>query len=535
MPRRVIFAVIGVMSAACATPPGPSPAPSPSPVPDVRPGAITAGELRQDVYAFAADSFLGREAGTPNEMRAARFIATRLASLGLEPAGDSLYYHRVPLVREIFGAATQIGVTQGTTTTPLSIGKDVVPWINLGSGIPTPKRSASGEIFFAGYGLVSQGRNDFQRITQPGLVIVMLHGAPPGVDSATREELESQVELGNRIGRAIQFQPAAIVLLMTGKTTEFYNQMVPYLTRLVVQSPGDQTTSDAQRPVPMIVLGVAKPGSPLLPARFPSDETPQLLGDRVFNARLHVQKTAFTSYNVAAVVRGTDARMNKSYVAFGAHYDHVGIQTGMTPDSIANGADDDASGSMTLLAVAKAMKAAPPRRSILFVWHGAEEKGLLGSAYFTSQPTVPIDSIVAQINSDMIGRRGGPSTSFNSAIDGDAAANRLYVIGPGAAPNNQSRVLGAILDSVNARQPRPLEIDRSFDSPTHPERHFERSDHYNYSQQGIPVVMLTTGTHEDYHKVSDEAAKIDFEKMARIGALMLDFGTTVANRERRPR
>jgi hypothetical protein len=530
---RLLFLAVSCVLASCAAPPAPVAAPTPAPLP--RTSAITADQLRQDLFAFAADSFLGREAGTPNEMRAARFLVNRLVSLGLEPAGDSLYYHRVPLVREFIGPSTQIGVTQGQMTIPLSIGKDVVPWINLGSGIPTPKRNASGDIFFASYGMVLQGRNDFQRITQPGHVIVLLHGAPAGADSATREELESQIELGNRIGRAIQFQPAAIVLLTTGKTTEFYNQMVPYLTRLVVAAPGDQTTSDAQRPVPMIVLGVAKAGSPLLPTHWPADETAQPLTGRTFNARLDVQRTAFTSYNVAAVLRGSDARLNKSYVALGAHYDHVGVQPGMSPDSIANGADDDASGSMTLLAVASAMKAAPPRRSVLFVWHGAEEKGLLGSAYFTSHPTVPIDSIVAQINSDMIGRRGGPTPGFNSAMQGETVANRLYVIGPEAAPNNQSRVLGAILDSVNARQARPIDIDRTLDSPNHPERHFERSDHYNYSQKGIPVVMLTTGTHEDYHKVSDEASKIDFEKMARVGTLMLELGTTLANREKRPR
>lgn len=523
---------------ACASPSTPTPATTPTPAAPDAPlelGAITADELRQDLFAFAADSFLGREAGTANEMRAARFLVDRLMSLGLEPAGDSLYYNRVPLVRETFAPTTQIAVHEGPGTTRLAVGKDVVPWINLGSGVPTPKRNASGAIFFAGYGLVGEGRNDFQRITEPGQVIVILHGAPASADSATRHELESQSELGNRIGRAIQYQPAAIVLLMTGKTTEFYDQMVPYLTRLVVQSPGDQTTSDAQRPVPMIVLGRAQAGSPLLPSGWPTDEAPQQLTGRTFEARLDVQRIPFTSYNVAAVVRGTDARLNKSYVAFGAHYDHVGVQPGMSPDSIANGADDDASGSVTLLAIARAMKAAPPRRSVLFVWHGAEEKGLLGSAYFTSRPTVPIDSIVAQINSDMIGRRGGPSPGFNSALHGDAARNRLYVIGPGAAPNDQSRVLGEILDSVNARQPMPLEIDRTFDSPAHPERHFERSDHYNYSQKGIPVVMLTTGAHEDYHKVSDEPAKIDFEKMARIASLMRDVGRTVANRDKRPR
>jgi Zn-dependent M28 family amino/carboxypeptidase len=285
----------------------------------------------------------------------------------------------------------------------------------------------------------------------------------------------------------------------------------------------------------MILIGTAKRASPLLPSNWPADESPQLLAGRMFAGHVEVRKTPFTSYNVVAIARGSEARFNKTYVAYGAHYDHVGIQPGMKPDSIANGADDDGSGSVTLLAIAKSTVSARPRRSTLFVWHAAEEKGLLGSAYFTTHPTVPIDSIVAQINSDMIGRRGGSTADFNSVASGASAANRLYVIGPRAAPNNQSRVLGAILDSVNARQARPLEIDGALDAPNHPERYYERSDHYNYALKGIPVIMLSTGFHEDYHKVSDEASKIDFEKMARIGSLMLDFGITLANRESRPR
>jgi hypothetical protein len=470
---------------------------APAVVPVVTPVAapampISAMELRRDLLAFAADSFLGRETGTPNEVRAARFLVNRVMSLGMEPAGDSLYYQRVPLIRESFGPSTRFAVTQGQAAIPLSLGTDIVPWVSLGAGVPLPKRNASGALFFAGYGMVGPGRSDFQGITAAGTVIVLLHGAPRAEkDTAVRRQLESQEELGLRIGRALQFQPAAIVVLTVGKTTEFYQQMVPYLTRSVVPAPGDQTTSDAQRPLPMVVLGVAKAGSPLLPSGWPTDESSQPLTGRV--------------------------------------------QPGMSPDSIANGADDDASGSVTLLAIAKAMMAARPKRSTMFVWHAAEEKGLLGSAYFTAHPTVPIDSIVAHINSDMIGRRAGATPEFNSSTDGAAAENRIYVIGPRAAPNNQSRTLGAILDTVNRRQVRPLDIGHELDAPNHPERYYERSDHYNYAQKGIPVLMFSTGFHEDYHKVSDEVGKIDFDKMARIGSLMLEFGYTLANRDARPR
>lgn len=528
--HRSVLSIALLSGCATTAPPAAAPIATPAILP------ISAVELRRDLFTFAADSFAGRESGTPNEFRAARFLVDRLMSLGLEPAGDSLYYQRVPLVRESFGPATQFTVTSGQTQVPLSIGTDVVPWVSLGAGAPLPRRNATGELFFAGYGAVAQSRSDFQGITSAGHVIVLLHGAPPGVtDSAIRQQLESQEELGQRIGRALQFQPAAIVVLATGKTTEFYQQMVPYLTRSVVPAPGEQTTSDSQRPLPMVVLGVAKAGSPLLPSRWPADDAPQALTGRTFTGRVAVRKIPFTAYNVVAVVRGTDPRLNKTYVAYGAHYDHVGIQPGMAPDSVANGADDDGSGSVTLLAIAKSMASARPKRSVIFVWHAAEEKGLLGSAYFSSHPTVPIDSIVAQINSDMIGRRGGSTPNFNSVTQGASAENRLYVIGPKAAPNNQNRALGAILDTVNARQLRPLDIDHALDAPNHPERYYERSDHYNYAQKGIPVLMLSTGFHEDYHKVSDEAAKIDFEKMARIGALMLEFGTTIANREVRPR
>jgi Zn-dependent M28 family amino/carboxypeptidase len=226
--------------------------------------------------------------------------------------------------------------------------------------------------------------------------------------------------------------------------------------------------------------------------------------------------------------------MNGTYVAYGAHFDHIGIQPPTNGDSIANGADDDGSGSVALLAIARAFQNAPtrPRRSMLFVWHGGEEKGLLGSAYFTAHPTVPIDSMVAQINADMIGRNGSAS---EGARPGPGAEHTLFIVGPAAAENGQSRVLGQIVDSVNARRATPFRFNREWDSPTHPERIYFRSDHYNYAKKGIPVVFFTTGLHEDYHKVTDEPSKIDYAKLARVATLMHDVVVAVGNRRTRPR
>jgi hypothetical protein len=493
-------------------------------------------EIRSDIAVFASDSFGGRETGTPYIRKAASFLANKLVALGLEPAGDSMYYQRVQLYRMAFQPTTRFTVTTGQTVAPLGLGPDLLPVMNLGPGAPLPRRNADGDLYFAGYGMDTLGRRDFARLDAPGRVIVIIHGAPPSVtDSALRKKLEGNDELSNRIVRALPYQPTAIILLLAGERVEFYNQALPSLLRGVSRSP-DVSTSDAQRPLPMVLFGVAKQGSPLLPAGWPSSEDAQLLAGRRFSARIEARVEPFIDYNIAAVVRGTDPRLNKTYVAFGSHYDHVGFQPGGPgADSIANGADDDASGAITMLAIAKSMMTARPRRSVLFVWHTAEEKGLLGSEHYTAHPTVPIDSIVAMINIDMIGRNGGPDAKFNSQTQGASAENTLFVLGPLSAPNNLSRSLGAVFDSVNARQVRPFDIDRTFDNPTHPERYYDRSDHINYARKGIPILFFSTGFHEDYHKVTDEVSKINFTKMSRIGGLLVELATTIGNREARPR
>jgi hypothetical protein len=375
-----------------------------------------------------------------------------------------------------------------------------------------------------GYGLTQNKpkRDDFAGMNLAGKVVVVVNGAPAGTDSARREQLEAQGAISERLQQILPQRPAAVVILLTGKGTELFEQAAPQLMRAVTLRTNAPDVPESDRQIPMILLGVPVVGSPLLPTGWPTDDKAQALNGRKFTARLEQVKTPITGYNVAAVVRGSDPSLQHTYVAYGAHYDHVGILNPVNGDSIANGADDDGSGTVALLAIARVMQQAPvkPRRSVLFVWHVGEEKGLLGSSWFTDHPTVPIDSIVAQLNMDMIGRN---------------ADTLLYVVGPLAAPNNQSKRLGAILDSVNTATPTPFRFNRDWDSATHPEHIYERSDHYNYARKGIPIVFLTTGLHDDYHKVSDEPRKIDFAKMARVTRLMTELGRAVANSSRRPR
>ncbi len=260
------------------------------------------------------------------------------------------------------------------------------------------------------------------------------------------------------------------------------------------------------------------------------------------DANYEIVRTQLTD-NVVAVVEGTDSRLKNSYVAFGAHYDHVGyaegevtgtdgdrrragapgrVTSGHEDDRIWNGADDDGSGTVALMAIARAFAEGPrPKRSLLFVWHAGEERGLLGSRYFADHPTVPLDEIVAQLNIDMIGR---------NRDDKPSEANTVYLVGS----DRISTELHTINREANAAMPKPLTLDYEFNDPTDPESLYTRSDHYSYAVKGIPIIFFTTGLHPDYHANTDEVSKIEFDKMARITQMIYETGWRVANLDHAP-
>ncbi|HYW30995.1 MAG TPA: M28 family peptidase [Gemmatimonas sp.] len=239
------------------------------------------------------------------------------------------------------------------------------------------------------------------------------------------------------------------------------------------------------------------------------------------------------SRNVVALLQGSDSTLRAQYVALGAHSDHEGMRppvaaSSMRPgseDLIYNGADDDASGSMALLELAEYFAAARvrPKRTLLFVWHTGEEINLNGSEWFVTHPTVPLDSIVVQLNIDMIGRGGAGDVPGG----GD---DYLAVIGS----RRQSSEVGAWVSEVNAALTKPLKLDYSLDSPNHPEALFCRSDHWNYASRGIPVVFFHTGLHRDYHAVTDEPRTLDYRHAARIVSYIGAVVEKVANTNTRP-
>jgi hypothetical protein len=284
--------------------------------------------------------------------------------------------------------------------------------------------------------------------------------------------------------------------------------------------------------------------------------------------------------NVVAILPGSDPALKGQYVAIGAHNDHIGFthravdhdsvkaymavarpqgadspsgvtltaeQTtrikaltdslhklhGVRLDSIYNGADDDGSGSMSVLEIAENLATAKvkPKRSVLFVWHTGEEAGLYGSEYFTDNPTVPRDSIVAQLNMDMVGR--GAATD----VTGEKKEGGVTMGGPGylqlVGSRRLSTELGDLIEDVNRSGKLGLNFDYSIDANGHPQNIYCRSDHYEYARYGIPVTFFTTGGHADYHQVTDEPQYIDFKHMAQVATLVRDVAIRVGNLDHR--
>jgi Zn-dependent M28 family amino/carboxypeptidase len=238
-----------------------------------------------------------------------------------------------------------------------------------------------------------------------------------------------------------------------------------------------------------------------------------------------------TTQNVVAVWEGGDTVLKNEYVALGAHYDHIGICAPGTADPICNGADDDGSGTTALLSMAEAISHAKqrPKRSVLFVWHCGEEKGLWGSRYFTDYPTIPLDHIVTQLNIDMIGRskKEGDTNPRNKDLSGP---NQIYVIGS----TMMSTELGNLSQRVN-KSFLNLQYDLRYDDPADPNRFFFRSDHFNYARKGIPIIFFFDGVHEDYHRPGDEAQKIDYVKMEKVARTIYMTLWEVANLRVRPK
>jgi Peptidase family M28 len=512
--------------------------------------AISAGDLMTRLYVFADDSMMGREAGTEYNLKGTAYIEREVRRLGLVPGGDGgTYFQDLPLASSAIAPRSAVSV-QGRK---FAAGMDFIPRDNAVFG---KVRSVNGAPVI--YGGVFSPQMDTSKMVSAqaaaGKLVVM--SLPVGADGKLQWRNNRQPLTGFYIAAA----GVAVVGLDAIDGNERPTLVEP--TMVMQTSTADAMTVPAYVYVSQ-TMGEALMGGPLsgLSRGAPG---------RAIQGEIAFELTRAPARNVIAILPGSDPALKGQYVAMGAHNDHIGFTsepvdhdslrafnavvrpTGADDpwrnpraeerprikqildslrkirparlDSIYNGADDDGSGTVSVLEIAEAFASAPvkPKRSMIFVWHTGEEKGLWGSQYFTDHPTVPRDSIVAQLNIDMVGRGGAQDLS-------GGGPGYLQLIGS----RRLSTELGDLVESVAKTEPIPFRFDYQYDANGHPEQYYCRSDHYEYARYGIPITFFSTGGHRDYHQVTDEPQYIDYDQMSRVATLIHDVALRVADLDHR--
>ena len=489
----------------------------------------------------------GRQTGEIGDWKAQEWIAAQFRRFGLLPAGDGGTYFQVIPFQRVF-ADTSARISAGVATW-LVEGRDFLP---LSVAVNWPVTGVRA-VFF---GWVDRPDTWIDSASAAGRLLVV--GVPDsardfrgifGALAPARQSPAFRASAGVAVMVLDRIAPDVIPQVLAGRITTDTTTSAPPGAR-----PFLFVTPDAAR----ALLGVAN--AP------PGTVGPALTGE----VRFLRTPLAYPSRNVIGVLPGTDRALRGEYVAISAHHDHVGYtgravdhdstfafnrvvrpmgaDSPMRPptpaeaarvaalrdslraarpsraDSVFNGADDDGSGTVALLEVARTLATGPrPRRSVLFVSHAAEERGLLGSAWYSDHPTVVRDSIVGEVDMDMIGRGGAADLP-------KGGPGYLEVVGL----RRLSKEFGDVLERVNEGLPRPFTFNYEYDAPGHPLQYYCRADHYSYARYGIPSVSLSRGEHADYHQVTDEPAYIDYDALARVATLARGFVLAIGDLGHRP-
>jgi hypothetical protein len=470
---------------------------------------ITAAQMRDYLTFIASDEMEGRDTPSRGLDTTAKFIAMNLSRWGFKPAGDNgTYFQKIAIRREAIDAvSTKLSVDgksfvfgedffrlggNATADAPLVYGKD--GWMIKAKNI-----DALGAADVKGKIVVYSANNFSQQYMIP---------LPAGVTAADLKGTRG-TDWADPVTNAREKGAAGVILIAPPQIQSNWAQIRGFFSRGTMYPEKLREEANTATPSPMPVMLV-------------SEKVGDTLGIKAGSGSLTAQSASLGSMsktetlstqNVVAIWEGSDATLKNEMVAIGAHYDHVGINLNAKgEDKIWNGADDDGSGTTGVLAIAEALakSAKRPKRSILFVWHCGEEKGLWGSEYFTKFPTVDLKNVVAQLNIDMIGRSrlAGDTSKENAEL---STENEIYVIGS----KMMSTQLGATSESINNSFLK-LNYNYKYDDPKDPNRFFFRSDHFHYASKGIPIIFWFDGVHQDYHGADDEVDRIDFNKMEKV-------------------
>jgi hypothetical protein len=547
-----------------------------------RRATIQEKDLREWLTYLSSDELQGRQLFSEGYGIASQYVAERLREMGVKPMGDNgTYFQNVK--QKGYRITNNSSVTveaPGKAPVTFKHGQGVNFATNVG-GAQTLTFDGV-EFAGSGIAMAEPAHDDYKGRDAKGKLVVWMGNGPANLTGANRvlgarsryaiETMGAKAALG--------FAPAPVAMTPAELALVEAQAALQQANAAVAQAQAQLQQARTGRGGRGAAIGgrAGRGGAPAAPPdlttvqRVDNIIPPQITGDeRLFEAILGAAPTPFAalkaasdkgevlptfsvpgvkvtlnvnnSYevistqltkNVVGMVEGSDPVLKKTYVMFGSHLDHVGYRTSAPaaggrgaapaaagePDLIFNGADDDGSGSTGLMGIAKAFATGPkPKRSVIFVWHSGEESGLQGSRYMADFPVVPLDTIQAQFNIDMIGR---------NRDDNPSEASTVYVIG---ADRISTELHNTVVDA-NLGTREPLQLSYEYNDPRDPNSFYTRSDHYSYASKGIPIAFFFTGTHPDYHGVGDTVDKILFPKLQRIAQMVYEAGFTVANSEK---
>lgn len=457
-------------------------------VPDPRLFAksITADDLKKHLYIVASADFEGRETATEGQHKAAAYIENHFKSIGLLPGNGDNYQLPYPVFQDSLLSAALFINDQ-----PFTLNQDFFTPVSANNNITL----LGSEVIFAGYGLSDSTHDDYKGLNVRGRIVAVLNGNPPGTPQPTGRRFRGP----NKSDIAQRNGAAAILIIQSGN-----------IPSQLTASKGNMSISGYKRTNSICTFYITEKVAQAIFGSDYSQLQPGTPTNKVYTANIKLEFQKITAQlqasDVLGFLPGTD--LKDQIIVISAHMDHLGKRGG----EIYYGADDDGSGTVSILEIASAFAKAKaagkgPRRSILFLANSGEEEGLWGSQYYTDHPAYALDKTDVDLNIDMIGRID-PNRKQGDSM------NYVYVVGS----DKLSTDLKPISEGMNQKYSK-LELDYKFDDPADPERIYYRSDHFNFARKGVPIIFYFDGIHADYHKPSDTPDKINYdllEKRARF-------------------
>jgi hypothetical protein len=502
--------------------------------------SITPGELKAHMKFLASDELEGRDTGDPGMQIAARYLAVQAEALGLKALDEDKDYMQPYIIEEKAYDRENSHITIIGPDSSRQLSSETFYMLTGQQGDHT---LIEGEVVFAGYGINSEehGYNDFADIDIQDKLVMIMDRAPMNeegtealFDSAKWSEMQN---FQYKLQYIFSQQPKAVMLVMDPKSgMQSIEDIDPAVARYLSRSRGlkkDGESAPGMSNMPGLILIHRNTADQLLATSGKTLKDLQLEIDRnmepqsflLDGARVEVDLSMNTTdlevYNVFGLIEGSDPELKEEVVIYVAHYDHVGTDG---EGGVFNGADDNASGTVALIEIAEAFKKEKkaPRRSIGILWVSAEEIGLFGSEYFSNNPLVERKNIAAVINLDMVGRTKTKEDeqNMNSSMT-IQGGDSVKVIG-----GLQSKVLMEINESTLAEM--GLIGNYEYNNLEDPNRYFYRSDHINFARKNIPVLFYSTGTHSDYHMLSDVEEALDYDKFLKMTRFCFKAGHNVA-------